>query len=97
MSKGLTFQCGGDLTVPPVVVEIVYIDGCPNTELARWRVFQAARALGVSVDVRDRVVADAAGHSELPSGSPTVLLEGEDVGGSTGGSVGVVQAVPHCR
>ena len=62
-----------------MTITILYFDGCPNWELARERVVEAARLAGTSVDVELRRVespeeADRIGFA----GSPTILIDGVD-------------------
>lgn len=68
-------------------VEIVYFAGCPNVGMARQRVLEAARGVGIAVDVRERLVADESQATAAGMrGSPTVLVAGTDVEGVAGGS-----------
>ena len=61
-------------------VEILYIQGCPNVEVCRERVLEAARRLGVTVDLRERLVLDERDAAVAGMrGSPTVLVAGVDV------------------
>lgn len=71
-------------------VELISFEGCPNVELARQSIDEAARRSGVVVQVRHRVVADAAeAVAAGMRGSPTVLVAGHDVApaGGNGGSL----------
>jgi hypothetical protein len=63
-----------------VEVKLVYVEGCPNAEVARERITEAARHAGVAVDVRRQVVVThaQAAAAGMP-GSPTVLVAGADV------------------
>lgn len=82
MSNGLTFQCGGGLTVPGVQVELIHVPDCPNVAVARERILDAGRGLGVSIALRVREVADQAEAAAAGMrGSPTVLVGGVDVAG----------------
>lgn len=86
----LTFQCDGTLTVAGMEIELLYVQDCPNVDLARERIFRAARRVGVTVELRERLIADeAAAASAGMHGSPTVLVAGTDVSGTdeTGGSL----------
>lgn len=63
-------------------VELLYISECPSAGLARDRVAEAARRLGIDAVVRERVVADESEAAALGmTGSPTVLVAGADVSG----------------
>ncbi|MFP5325931.1 MAG: thioredoxin family protein [Acidimicrobiia bacterium] len=60
-------------------VTVLYFEGCPNWELARNRVTEAAASVGSTVDIKVARVetleeAEAVGFS----GSPTILIDGED-------------------
>lgn len=66
---------------PPAVmrVTLLYFDGCPNWELARDRVTEALASAGSCADLELTRVetleeAEALGFS----GSPTILVDGED-------------------
>jgi hypothetical protein len=61
-------------------VRLLYVPGCPNLDVARERVRQAAAVLGLTPVVREQTVttqdeAEALGFV----GSPTVLVDGDDV------------------
>lgn len=61
-------------------VEILYIQGCPNVEVCRERVLEAARRLGVTIELRERLVIDEQDATVVGMrGSPTVLVAGVDV------------------
>lgn len=70
-----------------VEVEIIYVEDCPNVDIACERVLDAAASAGVVVEVTRRLVVDEAEASAAGmSGSPTVLVGGVDVvGGHDGG------------
>jgi hypothetical protein len=56
-------------------IHILYIEGCPNLPLAFQRVNEAVTSLAVDVEVEAmRISSD-----EIFAGSPTVLVDGEDV------------------
>lgn len=76
-------------TVASMKVEIIYVDECPNVEVAGNRVLEAAERAGVAVEVTRRLVVDEAEASAAGMcGSPTVLVAGVDVvGGHEGGSL----------
>ena len=62
-----------------MTITILYFDGCPNWELARERVIEAARL----VDARDeielrRVESPEEGEQAGFAGSPTILIDGSD-------------------
>lgn len=60
--------------------QVLFIDNCPHHELAVERLRQAAQLAGVDLVVEDRRVADAADAQLLWSGgSPTILLDGQDL------------------
>lgn len=63
-------------------VEVLYFDGCPNTDLALRRAREAVRLVGVEADVTAVKIEgseDAATHRFL--GSPSVRVDGKDVEG----------------
>lgn len=71
-----------------VNADLLYVPDCPNVDLARERLAEAAARAGVDVVLRERLVADAATAAELGmNGSPTILLDGRDVGGGSEPSV----------
>lgn len=60
--------------------ELLYVPGCPNVDLARRRLVEAAACVEVEVVVRDRLVIDVDAAMEFGmSGSPTILIDGCDV------------------
>lgn len=62
------------------VVEILYVDGCPNREPAVLLVERVARELGIEPELRLVSVRDQAAADELRFlGSPTVRVGGVDV------------------
>lgn len=66
----------------PIAVELIYASDCPNVPLARSNLQQAIERAGVPVECAEHRVDDAA----LPThargyGSPTILVDGEDVAG----------------
>jgi hypothetical protein len=71
-------------------VDLLYVAGCPNLELARDRLSEAVRRAGVEATIREREITDEAEAVALGMrGSPTILVRGEDVdgGGKTPGSM----------
>lgn len=78
-------------------VQLLYIAGCPNVDLARDRIAAAAEATGVAVTLREYEVSDEAKAGELGMrGSPTVLASGVEVGGPAGGD-GAALGSLSCR
>jgi hypothetical protein len=67
--------------MPGPSVELLWWDGCPSTEKARRELHDALAELGLShveiVETEMRTDADAAAAGF--AGSPTVLVDGEDV------------------
>lgn len=71
-----------------VNADLLYVPDCPNLDLARQRLTEAAARAGVEVVVREHLVADADAAAELGMhGSPTILIDGRDVAGDTEPSV----------
>jgi hypothetical protein len=71
-------------------VDLLYVAGCPNRELARERLSEAVQRAGVEATIREREVTDEAEAVALGMrGSPTILVCGEDVdgGGEAAGSL----------
>ena len=61
-------------------VELLYIKGCPNRELAESRLQLAAEHLGRAVTVTSRMVESLAAAERLGfRGSPTLLANGADL------------------
>ncbi|MFE6736335.1 hypothetical protein [Microbacterium sp. NPDC057650] len=66
-------------------IEVLHIDGCPSTEIAVAGVHEAAASLGLDVTVATRLLRtpeDAAAAAF--AGSPTILVDGEDLFPSEG-------------
>jgi len=60
-------------------VTLRYFDGCPNWETARERLEQAMRAAAVDADVEfEKVPTQEEAERLRFTGSPTVLIDGED-------------------
>ncbi|WP_406382842.1 hypothetical protein [Streptomyces sp. NBC_01618] len=61
-------------------IEVVVVKECPNEELAAGRLRQALEASGLQeADVVTRVVTDQAEAERIGfTGSPTILIDGED-------------------
>lgn len=69
-----------------MIVELLYVEGCPNVDVARARLGEAAKSVATEIEVRERRVADGTEASALGMpGSPTILVDGVDVvvGGAT--------------
>lgn len=63
-------------------VELIYFLGCPNIALARERLLQAFAAAGLSPQWREWERDDPAGPAYARAyGSPTILVNGQDVTG----------------
>jgi hypothetical protein len=70
-----------------VDIELRSVDGCPNAELADQRLSVALQAIGVQASIRSRLVHNAEEAEALGfSGSPTILIDGRDPFGRSGGS-----------
>lgn len=74
-------------------VDLLFVPGCPNVDLARQRIRVASERAGVPVEVRERQVTDAAEAAGLGMrGSPTILVLGADVSRRVGADVGSVSS-----
>jgi hypothetical protein len=63
-----------------MLVQVLFVDGCPNVDLALARLIGAASEAGVTVEVDRRAVGDEAEAKALGMrGSPTILIDGIDV------------------
>ncbi len=61
-------------------VEVLYFDGCPNHEATVERVREALRTEGLSAEIAEVKVQDAAVAQSLQFlGSPSVRIEGLDI------------------
>jgi hypothetical protein len=61
-------------------IELLYVEGCPNLELARERLWRALRELGSKDAVTEILVTDAAAASRLGFlGSPSIRIDGVDI------------------
>ncbi len=68
-------------------VELVYFDGCPNAEKARASLQAAVGAAGGAVTWTEWNLSDEDTPERFRRfGSPTVLVDGEDVTGWDGGN-----------
>ncbi len=63
-------------------IELIYFDGCPNIEAARNNIKLACEKSGVNPDFKEwnQNSSDAPDHVD-GYGSPTILVNGVDVGG----------------
>ncbi len=67
-------------------IELIYFDGCPHAERARANIHSALRLTGMRAEVIDREQGDPAVPAHVMEyGSPTVLVEGNDVTGAVNG------------
>ena len=63
--------------------DLLFVSDCPNLDVARRRLTEAAARAGVELVVRERLVVDVDAASELGMhGSPTILIDGRDVAGT---------------
>lgn len=63
-------------------VQLLYFPGCPNLDAARGALDRALSALGLLYRIEEVDVTDESTPEELRGwGSPTVLIDGTDVGG----------------
>jgi hypothetical protein len=70
-------------------VELLWWEGCPSTEKALAELREAMRELGLGDEVRMREIAtDAQAEQTGFLGSPTILVDGQDVA-PAGGEVGL--------
>jgi hypothetical protein len=62
-----------------MTITILYFDGCPNWELARERVIEAAQLAGSTNDIELRRVDSPEDAEQVGfAGSPTILIDGAD-------------------
>lgn len=74
-------------------IELIYFDGCPNLEAARANLLEALKTLHLPPDWYEWERGDAAAPPYVKEyGSPTILINGQDV---TGVAPGVAAAA--CR
>ena len=72
-------------------LELLYVAGCPNVDLARRRIVLASEQAGIAVEVREREITDEAEAVALGmGGSPTILVLGVDVSRPAGDAPGSV-------
>ena len=74
------------------MIDLIYDEDCPNIELARSQLRKALTNCGRPLDWNEY----ASSNPDLPAyargyGSPTILIDGEDVGGEA------PQHAPCCR
>lgn len=80
-------------------IELLWWEGCPSTERALHELHEAAADLGLGgIEINRREIAteaqaDAAGFV----GSPTILIDGEDVAAVAGEPAGLTCRVYHRR
>ena len=75
----LTFRHTGTLRVGGVNIEILYVPDCPNLNPTRHHLNAALQATGITADVRQTEINDAAIAARLGMrGSPTVLIDSRD-------------------
>jgi len=68
-------------------IELVYFDGCPNAAQARANLKEAVEACGQSVTWSEwDLMAESTPAEYRRFGSPTVLVNGEDVTGENAGT-----------
>ena len=68
-------------------IELVYFDGCPNASKARENLREAVEASGQGVSWSEwDLMADSTPDDYRRFGSPTVLVNGEDVTGESAGT-----------
>ncbi len=71
-----------------VDIELLYVDGCPNWQVARDRIAQALAATGnagTPIALRAIDTQDEAEREAFP-GSPTIRIDGDDAVGPTTGA-----------
>lgn len=70
-------------------VELLYVEGCPNVELARARLTEAADRAGVQANISEHLVTDEVEAVETGMrGSPTIRIGGRDLAAAdTPGSI----------
>jgi hypothetical protein len=68
-------------------IELVYFEGCPHATLARERVAEAMRSCGLQEEWAEwDLMDDKTPDWAKQFGSPTVLVDGEDVTGAGPGA-----------
>ena len=73
-------RAGAVHAAPARVVELLYVDGCPNHEALMSRLRELLRGVGAAdqIELR-RIPDDSAARRERFLGSPTVRVDGHDV------------------
>lgn len=70
-------------------IELLYVEGCPNLDLARERLWSALQELGSKDAVTEILVIDSAAASRLRFlGSPSIRIDGMDVESTSRGGRG---------
>ncbi len=76
-------------------VQLLYFQGCPHVDAARASVHKALAADGIDVAVEEIDVQDPAGPAWARGwGSPTILVDGKDVGGQGPSSAAACRLYP---
>src|SRR5688572_5142479 len=76
-------------------IQLLFFEGCPNLEPARAALSQALAAEGVDARVEEiDIEAPAAPEWARASGSPTILVDGEDVAGAVAPSGAACRLYP---
>jgi hypothetical protein len=71
---------GGGLTVPELVIEVLYVEHCPCVSAALSLVQRVCAKLGIDAEVRTILITDQATAERVRfPGSPTVRVGGRDV------------------
>ncbi len=66
-------------------VELIYFDGCPNAEQARSNLKDAIARAGCGCSIIEWKHGDASAPDYVGKyGSPTILIEGNDIAGDSG-------------
>jgi hypothetical protein len=69
-----------DRQVPDLVIEVLYVEHCPNFPAALALVHRVAAELALDTEVRTTMITDqAAAEQARFVGSPTVRVDGRDV------------------
>jgi hypothetical protein len=69
-----------------VKIQLLYFPGCPNIDAARTALQREMRALGLFVSIEEIDVTVQSTPVELRHwGSPTILIEGQDIEGAVPG------------
>jgi hypothetical protein len=73
-----------------MLIEILYVPGCPNHEPSLGRIREALQSQSVAVPIHEIEVTDEAMVRVLHfPGSPTIRVNGKDVEPSGGSSIGL--------